>query len=77
MIFKGEIMKLKSQFLNFRVESNLYDELVEISRAADLSCSAIARKGLRMILDDMKSNRPIWTSTPTGGNRSLDNRQNS
>lgn len=47
-------MKNKNQFINFRLDSSLYDELRDASRLTDLSCSVIARKGLRLILQQMR-----------------------
>jgi hypothetical protein len=59
-------MKTKTRLMNFRLESNLYDELVSIARATEIPASLIARKGLKMILEEMKAQRPIWTGCLQG-----------
>jgi len=60
-------MKNKTQFINFRLDSSLYDELRDASRLTDLSCSVIARKGLKLILEQLRLHeRSLWNSSVQG-----------
>jgi hypothetical protein len=57
-------MKNKTQYVNFRINSNLYDELRDASRLTDLSCSVIARKGLKLILEQLRLHEhSMWISS--------------
>jgi hypothetical protein len=59
-------MKRKTRLMNFRLESDLFEDLLVISRATEIPASLIARKGLKMILEEMKAQRPIWTGCLQG-----------
>ena len=60
-------MKNKTQYINFRIDPNLYADLRDASRLSDLSCSVIARKGLRLILQQMRLNEhSAWHSSSQG-----------
>ena len=59
-------MKRKTRFMKFSLESNLYDEILNNSMTSEIPASLIARKGLKMILDEIKAQRVIWTSSLQG-----------
>jgi hypothetical protein len=60
-------MENKTQFINFRLDPSLYADLRDASRLNDLSCLVIARKGLRLILQQMRLNgHSVWHSSLQG-----------
>jgi hypothetical protein len=59
-------MKRKTRLCNFRLEWDLHEELLKTSRSTEIPSSMIVRKGLRLILERMKSEGSIWTSSLQG-----------
>lgn len=52
----------RNRFVNVRLDSLLDYELRQTSKRHDMSASALARRGIQMILDHIKANKTIWTA---------------
>jgi hypothetical protein len=62
-------MKNKTQFINFRLDSDSYDALKKISQRHDMSASALARRGIVMLLTHLKQHNTLWIAPEAAGVR--------
>jgi hypothetical protein len=60
-------MENKTQFINFRIDSISYDQLKKVSQRHDMSASALARRGIVMLLTHLKQHNTLWIAPEAAG----------
>jgi hypothetical protein len=59
----------RNRFLNVRLDSLTDAELRQISKRHDMSASALARRGIVMLLTHLKQHNTLWIAPEAAGVR--------